>query len=198
MHFESEHIYHLYNRSINNELLFTSRKNYLFFLKKIRENIKPYADIYAWCLMPNHFHLMIEVNNVYFTKVFEAGYSKEINLNSSIGILLSSYTHAINKSLKRNGSLFQQHTKAECMTKAIKISPVWFNTFDGALLNRTLTEKEYPSVCFEYIHNNPVNAGMVQKASQWEFSSYRDYFSNRKGTLVNFEKGRRFIINTNP
>ena len=194
MHFETGHIYHLYNRSINKELLFTSRENYLFFLKKIHENIKPYADIYAWCLMPNHFHLMIEVNNIEYTKFFEVGYSKEITLNNSIGILLSSYTHAINKSLKRKGSLFQQHTKAVCMTKAKTISPVWFNSFDGALINRSIAEKEYPSVCFSYIHNNPVNARLVRKASEWEFSSYRDYFMNRKGTLVNIEKGRRFII----
>ena len=106
MYFETGHIYHLFNRSNNNEFLFNSRENYFFFLRKIHEHIKPYADIYAWCLMPNHFHLMIEVNKIEYNKIFEEGYSKKITINNSIGILLSSYTHAINKKLKRKGSLF--------------------------------------------------------------------------------------------
>lgn len=61
MHFESNHIYHIYNRGNNSQNIFFTRGNYLFFLQKIRKHILPYADVLAWCLMPNHFHLMVYV-----------------------------------------------------------------------------------------------------------------------------------------
>ena len=64
MNFESGNLYHIYNQGNNRQQLFFSRENYLFFLKKIKKHILPHADILAWCLMPNHFHLMIYVKDV--------------------------------------------------------------------------------------------------------------------------------------
>ena len=60
MNFKEDCTYHIYNRS--NELLFYNRDNYLFFLRKIRNHILPYSDILAYCLMPNHFHIILKVN----------------------------------------------------------------------------------------------------------------------------------------
>jgi len=62
MLFESGHIYHIYNQGNNRQRIFFKRENYLFFLEKIKNHVLPYADILAYCLMPNHFHLMGYVN----------------------------------------------------------------------------------------------------------------------------------------
>jgi len=62
MQFESGHIYHIFNQGNNRQMIFFDRENYLFFLRKMRTHILPFADILAWCLMPNHFHLMVYVN----------------------------------------------------------------------------------------------------------------------------------------
>lgn len=35
--------------------------------------------------------------------------------------------------------------------------------------------KEYPQVCWNYIHNNPIEANTVKKPEDWEYSSYRDF-----------------------
>jgi len=40
-------------------------------------------------------------------------------------------------------------------------------------------------VCFNYIHNIPVKAGLVKKPEDWEFSSYADIIGLRNGTLAN-------------
>ncbi|MDD4236020.1 MAG: hypothetical protein PHF99_08405, partial [Bacteroidales bacterium] len=58
---EKGYIYHIYNQGNNRRRIFLIRENYLFFLKKIETYILPYADILAYCLMPNHFHLMVYV-----------------------------------------------------------------------------------------------------------------------------------------
>ena len=63
MYFEEGYIYHIYNQGNNRQRLFFKRENYLYFLRKVGVYIKPYADILAWCLMPNHFHLMVLVNH---------------------------------------------------------------------------------------------------------------------------------------
>jgi len=62
MNLEKGYLYHIYNQGNNQRQIFFNRDNYIYFLKKIKTYITPYADILAWCLMPNHFHLMVLVN----------------------------------------------------------------------------------------------------------------------------------------
>jgi putative transposase len=64
MHFENGHLYHIYNQGNNKQKIFFDRDNYVFFLRKIRTHMLPYCDVLAYCLMPNHFHLMVSVNEV--------------------------------------------------------------------------------------------------------------------------------------
>ena len=64
MIFEVAHIYHIYNQGNNKQKIFFRRENYLYFLNKIHEYIIPYGDVLAWCLMPNHFHLMVYVHTL--------------------------------------------------------------------------------------------------------------------------------------
>ncbi|MGC9375841.1 MAG: hypothetical protein ACP5DQ_12470 [Bacteroidales bacterium] len=116
------------------------------------------------------------------------------NLNESIAILLRSYTRAINKEQERSGSLFRQKTKAECLTCNKGITPSFFNTRYGTLINTPFPEKQYPQRSFDYIHNNPVKAGLVNRAEDWEFSSYRDYYENRNGSLINKKAANEFGI----
>jgi REP element-mobilizing transposase RayT len=141
--------HHLYNRSNNEELVFRSPENYGYFLKKYREYLETTLDTIAYCLMPTHFHFLVYVT------------SEDIQqIKAKVGILLSSYTKAINKRYRRHGSLFQKHTKA-----------------------KHIDEEAYLITLATYIHQNPVRSGLVRKAEDWRFSSYQDYIGMRNGTL---------------
>ena len=195
MQFAKTHIYHVYNRGNNSQTLFFSRENYLFFLKKIKTCILPYADILAWCLMPNHFHLMVYVNEVELEISPENEQMGQYNrlikkrlLNDSISVMLRSYTRAIQKQNNMTGSLFQHRTKAVCLSEINGITPAWFQSKYCTTINITDPEKEYPQVCFNYIHQNPVRSGLVKTPSAWEFSSYPDYCGIRNGKLINRER----------
>ena len=209
MNFENGDLYHIYNQGNNKIPIFYSRENYIFFLKKIKLHLLPHADIIAWCLMPNHFHLMLYVHTLELIikkKIIESANSnfgiirevvdntspKTILLNDSIGILLSSYTRAINIQQDRTGSLFRTHTHAECLTKIDLHTPSFFDTPYGTIINRHFPEDEYPKVCFDYIHKNPVKAGLVKNPEDWEFSSYPDYYANRNGKIVNKDRAEEF------
>ena len=55
--------YHVYNRGINGEDIFKLEKHYTLFLNKYIECIEPIANTYAYCLLRNHFHLLIKVKS---------------------------------------------------------------------------------------------------------------------------------------
>ena len=205
MQLEANNIYHVFNRGNNSQKIFFNRDNYLFFLKKINTHITPFAEILAWCLMPNHFQLMIYINNLKIELEQKMSESKdkygvlwgtiskkEQNLNQSIAIMLRSYTRAINKQENRSGSLFQMTTKATCLTDNSEITPAWFQTNFGTIIHIEDVDKSYPQVCFNYIHLNPVTAKLVENKNDWEFSSYRDHAGLRNGKLINRERTMEF------
>ena len=105
-------------------------------------------------------------------------------LNDSIGLLLRSYTRAINKQENMSGSLFRKQFKAECLTQINGITPSFYNTSKATIINVHDPQKEYPQACFNYIHQNPVKAGLVKLPEDWEFSSFRDICGLRNGKLI--------------
>jgi len=161
MKFEVDHIYHVYNRGNNSQRVFFSRENYLFFLQEIE------------------FSDQVTPSNLR---------TKRRSLNDSISIMLRSYARAIQKQEKTTGSLFQNRTKANCLTEIEGITPSWFHTCSGTKINIPDPGKDYLQVCFDYIHQNPVRSGLVKRAEEWEFSSYTDYYGLRNGQLIHRER----------
>ena len=106
MDFISGELYHIYNRGNNADKIFLHDRNYLFFENKIEKELLPYCDVLAYCLMPNHYHLLVEVKDVEMMKAMHP-------LSRKIGTLQSSYSQAINKQDGRVGSLFQQRAKSK-------------------------------------------------------------------------------------
>lgn len=161
MQFQQHTLFHIYNRGNNRQNIFFEKGNYIYFLFKIRNYLLPHCEILAYCLMPNHFHLLIYADERTMQTI-KIG-NREVNvLSYGFQNLLSSYTKAINKRFERTGSLFTQNTKA----KALAPLP------DGY-------------ICMKYIHQNPLKANLVQETHEWEFSSFQDYAGIRSGTLCN-------------
>jgi len=207
MIFQKGYLYHIYNQGNNHQKIFLKRENYLFFLQKMKSYILPYGDFLAWCLMPNHFHFMVKVNEVELpldnSQCFTLGDSQGFTLsealakrtlNASIGIMLRSYTRAINKQQASSGSLFRQKTKAECLNDPTEVTPAYFMKNGVTHINITNSERQYPQVCFDYIHQNPVKAKLAKLPTDWEFSSARDYAGMRDGSLVNKEVAGEYIV----
>ena len=60
---EPDKFYHIYNRGVNGNVIFKTESNYHFFLKKISEKLLSVCDIYAYSLLPNHFHLLVKIKS---------------------------------------------------------------------------------------------------------------------------------------
>ena len=201
MQFDSGHLYHIYNQGNNRQRIFLQRENYLYFLRKIQKHVLPFADILAWCLMPNHFHLMVLINRVEIELTPSAtpdpppGWARsdaKMSFNKSIGIMLASYTRAINKQQNWSGSLFRSETKATCLTDVNGLSPNWITNMGITEFIIDNHDIEYPKVCSNYILFNPVKDRLVKRPEEWEFSSYSDLIGIRKGKLINKARIQEF------
>jgi len=183
--------YHIFNKGNNSQKVLFNQENYLFILRKIKKQIQPFAAIVSWCLMPTHFHLLVFVNH---NKIQLENIANNKNVqcelcqtfNQSRGVLLSSYTKAIQNQENITGSLFQKRTKAALIFDEIKIDPSFWNTTFGTQKNFS-EGRGYLVTCVEYIHQNPVYSKLVKNEEDWEFSSSRDYLGLKEGELFDYE-----------
>ena len=164
-------IYHIYNRGYNQQTIFFSDENYLYFLRKCHKYLKPFASILAWRLMPNHFHFLVNINDESLKPVKSGGIIMPA-ITNGFRLLQSSYAKGVNKELNRTGNLFQQKTKAR-----------WTND-----------AKDYSITAFHYIHQNPVTANLVKRPDEWNYSSFKDYAELRNGSLCNKKKLMIYLI----
>ncbi|WP_035652631.1 transposase [Flavobacterium sp. ASV13] len=91
--------YHIYNRGINGTNIFENDANKLYFLNQLAKYLEDKISIFAYCLMNNHFHLVIRLN------------TEEKDVTQAFSNLFNSYAKAFNKYTNRTGSLFEKHFK---------------------------------------------------------------------------------------
>lgn len=111
--------YHIYNRGVEKRSIFIDNEDYAVFLNLLKRYLsnEPARDkngreypwlhkdlqLLAFCLMPNHFHLLI--------------YQQEPNtMTKLLQGVATSYTIYFNKKYKRVGHLFQGRFKASMIT----------------------------------------------------------------------------------
>ncbi|MFK7947925.1 MAG: transposase [Saprospiraceae bacterium] len=203
MQFEPNTIYHIYNQGNNRQQIFYKEENYIYFLRKMRKQLLPHVEFLAYCLMPNHFHWLVltKESACLPSNSLKAGHRKSSgdskspddyyiqNLSNSIAILLRSYTRAINKQEDKSGSLFRGKTKAK---NGIIDGFITVNGKNKDLFFRA--DNHYARVCFEYIHNNPVEAKLCLEQTDWRYSSAVDYAGLRNGSLCNQELAKKLIF----
>ena len=92
--------YHVYNRGVNRQPIFTSEENYHFLLRRIKQFLPLYEiSLIAYSLMPNHYHFLI-------------GVDREGYLSPFIQRLFNSYSQAFNRQQNRTGTLFEGRAKS--------------------------------------------------------------------------------------
>lgn len=126
--YEAGGYYHLYNRGVNKRLIFKNQQDYSTFISYLQfylsppnrrglsstdrlpvrpsHQLKNYADeieLLAYCLMPNHYHLMLKQNTDY-------------GISHFMSSVITKYVRYFNTRYNRIGPLFQGRYKAVHVT----------------------------------------------------------------------------------
>ena len=157
--------YHIYNRGNNRCDVFFDVDSYYYFLKLYDKYITPVADTLAWCLLKNHFHILVyiklnhEINQdkLEFSTVEKP---KVISASRQFSHLFNAYTQGINKKFNRTGSLFESRFERKKITSDAYLQKVIF-----------------------YIHNNPVHHGFTKNINLYPWSSYETIISDKPTKL---------------
>jgi putative transposase len=112
--------YHVYNRGLNKQPIFKDDYDYSVFLNLLKrylsnkvvkdkvgreyDSLNGRIELLAFCLMPNHFHLLIYQND-------------EAAMTALLRRVSTAYSAYFNKKYKRSGALFQERFKANRISK---------------------------------------------------------------------------------
>ena len=154
-----DHYYHIYHRGNNREIIFREERNYRYFLKRYAKYIEPVAFTYAYCLLPNHFHVATRIKTEDEQFAWWRRQTSEVSETSEVfepldpswqfGKLFNSYTRAFNRTYHRSGSLFE-----------------------GRFKRKEVTALPYLLNLIAYIHHNPIHHGIVEDLADWPYTSW--------------------------
>lgn len=174
--------YHIYNYGINGVNLFQESENYEHFLGLMDKYVLPVSEVFAWVLMPNHFHLLVRIKeNIGYTYSFadrdRAGLAwfsehkwETLDLSAceapdSVTIpkpnlhfshFCNAYSKYYNNRYTRRGGLFER-----CFER------------------KHIDHEQYLKQVILYIHNNPVHHGFCSHPVEYPWSSYLTCISIR-------------------
>jgi hypothetical protein len=147
--------YHIYNRGNNGDVIFKEKSNYTCFLTLLKKYILPRADIYAYCLLNNHFHLLV--------KIRDAG-ANELNKSSkpeqNFSNFFNAYARTFNRNNQRTGKLFEERFK-----------------------RKKIEDEFYFTELLYYIHSNSQKHKLVEDFRSYPFSSYQTILSSKETAL---------------
>jgi REP element-mobilizing transposase RayT len=148
--------YHVYNRGNNRENIFLEERNYHYFLGLYLKYIEPVADTFAYCLLRNHFHLLIRAKTHRQNENHQTIELTPREIQQQFSNLFNSYAKAINKAYNRSGSLFQKR----------------FGRIE-------VTSNRYFLALISYIHFNPQKHRFAEDFRDYPYSSYRTLLSTQ-------------------
>ena len=145
--FEPECVYHIFNKAIGEEKLFRQDDNYYFFLARFQHFLDEKVETLAYCLIPNHFHLLIRVRPNITNNQVVKGFSDFQN----------AYCKSFNKVFSRNGSLFQRKFKRKKIKNEVYLSRIVIYLHQNAIKHGLVKDpKEWRFSSFKsYLSDNP-------------------------------------------
>ncbi|MFO7889673.1 MAG: hypothetical protein R6V04_04965 [bacterium] len=92
--------YHIYNRGLDKQTTFLEERQYFSFLELMKKYFPQAYDVYAYCLLPNHFHIL-----------FRVMYSNNNKPHLPLLHIINAYTQKFNRPLQRKSALFERPFK---------------------------------------------------------------------------------------
>jgi len=184
--------YHLFNRGNNKQNIFYQERNYPYFLSKYADNMANYFDTFAYCLLPNHFHLLIRIKPL--EQILRAAVVDLplINQQAWKSWNFNSIEIDISENQLKLASILEQNLTKDMLTIIAKWAVSeklrrWLmgyakainkqENLEGSLFRKKIRRKkieEQSALLYLvwYIHNNPVHHNIFPSLQEYTHSSY--------------------------
>jgi REP element-mobilizing transposase RayT len=175
--FEYENYYHVYNKSVSGVKLFKEDEDYNSFLIKFNKYLGSYINVYAYVLMPNHFHFLVKVKDeqtiksvakIEKTKRSDELIKDELHINDFIADQfkrwLSSYCISYKNKYGHVGSVLMNR----------------FKRIESGSLEKNI-------YWLAYIHHNPIHHHYCQTYIEWRYSSYNSFIIQKSTKICKEE-----------
>jgi len=167
LNFFSDQYYHVYNRGNNGENIFFTPENYLFFLRRLDEYLSECLEIFAYCLLRNHFHLLVKVK-------------KKESINEQFRLFFLSYSKAINKQTARTGSLFQKRFRRIIIEGKPSLCRAIVYIHTNPVHHKFLEDfKSYKYSSFQSFLNNTETEAKREEVFSW-FGGYENFIAQHQ------------------
>jgi putative transposase len=179
MQLHPDTIYHIYNRGNNQQQIFFQERNYNFFMAKASNELSGELDFLAYCLMPNHFHFLVNTKPTF----------DPLKFSNAMRTMLSSYTRAIQKQEGLTGSLFQQNTKYKELDNDSYAHTCFHYIHQNALKAKLVSKMEdWPHHSFnEYFHNKSAYCNIELARAILTIPIGKDHFYIESYGVINDE-----------
>jgi len=169
---EPDRVYHIYNRGIDRTKIFYNHNDYMFFICKYQQYVSPHVNTYAFCLIPNHFHIL-----------FRTKPGSHLNKIVSEQLRRFFIVHAqrINILNNRDGNLFCKNFKRILVDKEDYFKRLVFYIHHNPVKHKvTESYKEYPYSSYDFYskgNNNFIdfNGTLSIFGSIQDFKDYHNY-----------------------
>lgn len=125
-------------------------------------------EVYAWCLMPSHLHMI------------SAGIEGD---KDSLSRIMRDFKKFTSKNIVKEIRSIDE-SRREWLLKHFQTGVDSFQVWQEGMHPVELTTKKFTNQKMDYIHNNPVEVGIVDEPHHYLLSSARDYWGNRKGLIT--------------
>lgn len=176
----AEQFYHVYNRTNNKETLFRNDRNRELFLNKYEKYLKDYLHTYAYCLLDNHFHLLVRIRTdvEIFTHIQKV---KEYDRTVAQKQLLE-----MDKDERTVHKVLERQFKSLFTSYAMNFNKMWRrsgNLFYRPFKRRKVQNEGHFTHLIKYIHTNPVKHGLTNDFTSYPWSSYQAFLSDESTNL---------------
>lgn len=184
--------YHIYNHGVGGRNLFLEPGNYEYFLGLYDKYISPIAETYAWCLMPNHFHLLVRIKNNVVYK-----YSNADGSIDAVRFKEAKWQTVESNLTASEGPVSVGENRIKIPQPHLHFSHL-FNAYSkyinsrlearGALFERPFRRKlidnlNYRREVVVYIHCNPIHHGFCTHPVEYPWSSFLSCTSDKATKL---------------
>ena len=152
--------YHIINRGVEQRVVFKEAEDYEYFEELMCFYAKSFGiTLHNYCLMPNHYHLLIEITSENLSK-----FMRQLNMNYSI---------YFNKKYKRVGHLWQGRFKSWYVTdEAYLYTLMCYIEQNPLKANMVKDMKEYPYSSYHYFLNYKDIPECLQ--ASWIVQNYKE------------------------